>query len=132
MDKITSGNIEMTWEAKNRLAVLRFKSETPATGKDARLLVDAFKSWIGKEGKPFALLGDGDKLTSLDAEYRSIWAAFLRQHRGDCSIAFFNMNPLIRVAADMFRLGAGLNIRAFGQGQEEQARAWLRDQGIGA
>ena len=131
MEKATSRGITLTWDPETRLAILRFEHETQATGQDARVLVDAFRGWIGTMGEPFALLGDGDKLSGLDAEYRNIWANFLMENRDRLYTAFFNMNPIIRIAADMFRVGTGLNIKAFGA-QEESARAWLREQGIPA
>ena len=128
MDKITSGTIEMTWDSESRLAHMRFEVETHATGKDAVVLVDALTRWIGTDNKPFGLLGDGGKLAGLDAEYRSAWRKFFQQHREDSYIAFFNMGPIIRIAADMFRVGTGLRLKAFAD--EGEARAWLRRMGI--
>jgi hypothetical protein len=128
MDKITSGTIEMTWDSESRLALIRFESETRATGKDAVVLVNALTRWIGMDRKPFALLGDGGKLAGVDAEYRSVWGKFFQQHREDAYIAFFNMGPIIRIAAEMFGVGTGLKLKAFAD--EAQARAWLRRMGI--
>jgi hypothetical protein len=86
--------------------------------------------WIGPERKPFALLGDGARLRGVDAAYRSAWGKFLLQHREDSYVAFFNMNALIRVAAEMFGIGARLRLKTFGD--EAAARAWLRGVGISA
>jgi hypothetical protein len=130
VETVTSGAIQMTWEAGPRLAVIRFERETQATGEDARMMVEALTRWIGTDGKPFGLLGDGGRLSGLDAEYRSRWGSFLRQHRADCFTAFFNMNPVVRIAAEMFRLGTGLRLKAFAT--EPEARAWLREMGIPA
>jgi hypothetical protein len=130
MDKVTSGPIEMTWSPDSRLAVIHFERETSATGRDAAVLVDALTRWIGTDGKPFALLGDGDRLSGLDAEYRSVWGSFFGQHRQDAFIAFFNMGPIIRIAAEMFRIGARLRLKAFAN--EDEARGWLREMGIPA
>ncbi len=130
MDKIISGNIEMTWDSGSRLACIRFESETRATGKDAVVLVDALTRWIGTDHKPFGLLGDGGRLAGVDAEYRSVWGKFFRQHRDDSYIAFFNMGPIIRIAAEMFGIGMGLRLKAFAD--EAQARSWLREMGIAA
>jgi hypothetical protein len=130
MDKITSGTIEMTWDSESRLALLRFERETRATGKDAVVLVNALTRWIGTDRKPFGLLGDGGRLGGVDAEYRSVWGKFFRQHRDDSYIAFFDMGPIIRIAAEMFGIGAGLRLKAFAD--EAQARAWLREMGIAA
>lgn len=129
-DNITSGAIEMTWDSESRLAVLRFERDTRATGKDAVVLVDALTHWIGTDRKPFALLGDGGRLGGVDAEYRSVWGKFFRQHRQDSRIAFFNMSPLIRIAAEMFRIGTGVRMKAFAD--EESARSWLREMDVAA
>src|SRR3990172_2293760 len=130
MEIITNGAAQMTWDPDTRLAVLRFQSEARLTGKNAQDLVDAFSIWSGTEGKPFALLGDGGKLTGIDAEYRQVWSKFFATHRRDSFIAFFNMSPIIRVAAEMFRLGTGTKLKAFAD--EAGARAWLRTQGFPA
>lgn len=120
----------MMWDPELRLATLRFQSETHATGDDAEILVGVLTRWIGTTSGPFGLLGDGDGLAGLDAEYRSVWGGFLREHRDDARLAFFNMGPIIRIAAEMFRLGTGLQLKAFAS--EEDARAWLRKVGIPA
>lgn len=130
MDKVTAGAIEMTWDSESRLALLRFERETRGTGKDAEKLIEALARWIGTDGKPFALLGDGSKLAGVDAAYRSLWGKFLLQHRKDCCIVFFNMSPVIRVAAEMFRIGTGLRLKVVAR--EEEARSWLRGMGIAA
>jgi hypothetical protein len=130
LESITTGTIKMTWDPEARLAVIGFERETHATGRDARVLVETLTGWIGAERKPFGLLGDGGRLSGLDAEYRSVWGTFLRQHRDDCRTAFFNMNPVIRIAAEMFRIGTGLRLKAFAH--ETEARAWLRETGIRA
>lgn len=127
---VTSGAIEMTWDPEARLAVIRFARKTQATGRDARVLVDSLTEWIGTEGRPFGLLGDGANLAGLDAEYRSVWGRFFREHRDESATAFFNMGPIVRVAAEMFRIGTGLPLKAFAD--EEDARAWLRQRGIPA
>lgn len=130
MERVTTGPIEMTWDPESRLAEIRFERDTQATGKDAIVLVDALAGWIGTQGRPFGLLGNGGKLSGLDAEYRSVWGRFLRQHRDDSFTAFFNMNAAVRIAAEMFRLGTGLRLKAFAD--ERDARAWLRENGIPA
>lgn len=130
MEKITSGSIEMTWDCKSRLAVIRFDSHTRATGKDAAVLVDALTHRIGTDRKPFALMGDGGRLGAVDAGYRSVWGKFFREHRDDAYVAFYNMSVVIRIAAEMFGVGTGLRLQTFAN--EHQARAWLRTMGIDA
>jgi hypothetical protein len=92
--------------------------------------VSALGSWVGADPAPFGLLGDGHGLRSLDAEYRSLWGRFLRRQSERCFVAFFHMGPVVRIAADMFRIGTGLQMKAFAD--EEPARAWLREKGIDA
>lgn len=130
MESVTSGTIQMTWDPDARLASIGFARETQATGKDAVVLVDALTGWIGTGRKPFGLLGDGGKLSGLDAEYRSLMGGFFRQHRDHVYLAFFNMNAIVRIAAEMFRIGTRLRLKAFAQ--EAEARAWLRENGIRA
>jgi hypothetical protein len=130
VEKVTVGSAEMTWDPDARLAVLGFARETTTTGPDAVALVDALSRWIGTEGQPFGLLGDGGRLRGVNAEYRSVWSKFLRDHREDSHAAFFNMSAIVRIAAEMFRIGTGLKLKAFAT--EEEARAWLRGAGIGA
>ncbi|MGH2491911.1 MAG: STAS/SEC14 domain-containing protein [Candidatus Limnocylindria bacterium] len=130
MLNVTGDTYEMTWDRASRLATLRFSADTRATGHDAATLIDALTTWIADDPRPFALLGDGGRLKGVDAEYRSRWNRFLRQHKDRCFIAFFNMGALIRIAAEMFRIGSGLQLKAFAD--EESARAWLRGVGIAA
>ena len=130
MDKVTSGSIELTWDPESRLAIIRFESETRATGEDAQVLVNALTRWIGTDHKPFGLMGDGGKLAGVDAGYRSVWGKFFQKNRNDSYVAFFNMNPIIRIAAEMFGIGIGLRLKAFAE--ETQARSWLREMGIAA
>lgn len=120
----------MTWDPEARLAVIRFERETHGSGRDAQVLVTAFEAWIGAESQPFGLLGDGGKLSSMDADFRAVWSNFLRRHRDDCYVAFFNQGPVVRISAEMFRIGTGLRLKSFAR--EEQARAWLREMGISA
>lgn len=128
-NRVKLGTIELAWDPEVRLAVLRFERETRATGRDGVALVAAMDRWVGT-GKPFGLLGDGGRLSGVDAEYRSVWGRFLRQHRDCCYLAFFNMGTVIRVAAEMFRVGTGLQVKAFAD--EGEARSWLRKMGIDA
>lgn len=98
--------------------------------RDAEVLVDVLTRWIGTDGKSFGRLGDEGKLGSGDAEYRSVWGKFFRQYREDSYIAFFNMNPIIRIAAVTFGLGMGLRLKAFAH--EQEPRSWLPEKGIPA
>lgn len=120
----------MTWDPQTRLAVIRFGRDTHAAGRDAQALVSALEGWVGEVSKPFGLLGDGGRLSSMDADFRALWSSFLRKHRNDCYVSFFNQNAIVRISAEMFRLGTGLRLKSFAR--EEEARSWLREMGIPA
>ena len=61
---------------------------------------------------------------------RAAWADFFRLHRRGLHAAFYSMSPLNIVAAEMFRIGSGMQMRSFAA--EPKARAWLRKQGYPA
>lgn len=128
--KVTLGDMVMTWDAEARLAVISFERPVDATGQEASALVEALTNWLGFEDEPFGLLSDGEKLRSVDAQYRAVWGGFFSHHRRIARVAFYNMGPVIRIAAEMFGIGTRLQLKAFAK--EEEARAWLRKMGIKA
>lgn len=132
MSKVTHDTVELTWDAAARIAAMRFVSPTRSTGEQASVLVRAVTGWLNAEPdrKPFALLADAAGLDSMDAGWRAIWGKFFRERRDHAFIAVFHMRPLIRVGADMFRLGTGVQLEGFDR--EGDARAWLRACGIAA
>lgn len=120
----------LCWDAEARLAILSFKPDARATGEDAAALVEALAGWIGTDHQPFGFLGDGRRVLSVDAGFRAVWSTFFRQHRADSHAALFGMSPVIRITAEMFRLGTGAPLKAFAD--EAAARAWLRAAGVRA
>lgn len=130
MERVAIRTIRLTWDPEARLAHITFTAPTQARGEDARTLVDALTKLVGTEGKPFGLLGDGGKLAKLDAEFRATWSRFFKAHREEVHVAFYDQSPIIRVSADMFRLGTGVDLKSFAT--EAEARTWLRRRGIPA
>lgn len=128
MDRVTVRTITMTWDPESRLAHIFFTAPTQATGEDAKALVAVIERWVGPDGEPFGLLGDGGKLGAISAEYRATWGRFFKAHRERGHLAFYNMNAAVRVAAEMFRLGTGVDMKAFAT--EQEARAWFKGKGI--
>jgi hypothetical protein len=127
MDQIRSGSIVITWDAQRRLAVLSYEAPVSATGKDGRPLLEALTRWVGDEGKPFYLLNDCGPLIQMDTEYRAGWWAFYRPHRDRAWCALYNLSPVIRIVAEMFRVATGLRIGIFRT--EAEARSWLLEKG---
>jgi hypothetical protein len=129
MRQVESGGIELTWDPAARLCVMR-QPEVRATGPHAEHLVAALTGWIGASGEPFALLVDVDRGAAVDAGWRSAWSGVFRQHRDHSFIAIFKMGPLVRIAAEMFRVATGVRLKTFAD--ERSARLWLREMGIPA
>ena len=120
--------MEIAWHSESRVASIRYAPDTNLTGKEARVLIDALGGWIGDAPEPFAILADATGVRGADAEYRAMTTAFYRQHRERIYIALMNIGPLIRVLAELFRVGSGLPVKAFAG--EAEARLWLRSNGI--
>ena len=129
-DTVTSGSMELTLYPEWRLVVLRFVTDISLMGTHGVALVDALKSVTGASGERFALLADCKGAYATDADYRAATGNFFRDHRDAARIALFNLGPIIRVVAEMFRVGIGLHLKTFAD--EAAARAWLQAQGIRA
>ena len=127
---VRDGAVELSWDPTTRVAAMRFDRPTTSTGENASVLVRAMTEWVGDNREPFALLADAARLDGMDAGWRSIWGKFFRERRDRAWIAVFHMGPLIRVAAEMFRLGTRVQLKGFAH--ETEARAWLRKNAIAA
>ena len=127
---IAVASMELTWHPTSRIAVVRFTSDVSLTGLHGNAIADALGKWAGPTDAPFALLADAARVTGTDADYRAATGRFFGAHRDTARIAVFNMSPLIRVVAEMFRVGIRLQMRTFAD--EAAARGWLRSQGIAA
>ena len=127
---VTAGAMEITWHAESRLAVARFTSEVSLTGQHGTAMADALGRWIGTSVEPFALLADAERVTGTNGDYRAATGRFFGDHREAARIALIHLGPVIRVVAEMFRIGIRLQLKTFAD--EAAARAWLRTQGIAA
>jgi hypothetical protein len=123
-------SMEIALRPESRLVEIRFAPKTSLTGQHGAAMVDALKSVMGAQGERFALFADAKGVSGTDADYRAVTGGFFGQHRDTARIALINLGPIIRVVAEMFRVGIRLQMRTFDD--EAAARAWLRTQGIGA
>lgn len=128
-DKGVSKTMEIALRPESRLVELRFAPNTSLTGQHGAAIVDALKSVMGTQGDRFALFADAKGVSGTDADYRAVTGQFFGQHRDTARIALINLGPIIRVVAEMFRVGIHLQMRTFDD--ETAARDWLRAQGIG-
>jgi hypothetical protein len=129
-DKGVSESMEIALHPESRLVELRFAPKTSLTHQHGAAIVDALKSVMGTQGERFALFADAKGVSGTDADYRAVTGEFFGRHRDTARIALINLGPIIRVVAEMFRVGIRLQMKTFGD--EAAARAWLRTQGIGA
>ena len=123
-------SMEIALHPESCLVELRFAPDTTLTGPHGAAIVEALKSVMGAPGERFGLLADARGVARTDADYRAVTGGFFGQHRDVARIALINLGPIIRVVAEMLRVGIRLQMRTFGD--EAAARAWLRAQGIGA
>lgn len=123
-----AGPLELTLLPESHLVVLRFTAEVTLTGAHGRAIVDALEG-VRTDGKRFGLFADTKGVRGTDGDYRAVTGKFFGQHRDTARIALINLGPIIRVVAEMFRVGIGIQMRTFAD--EAAARAWLRTEGIG-
>lgn len=127
---VTSGSMEIRWQAESRLALMAFAADTKLSGPDGVIMVDALTSWAGAGGEPFAMLVDAARLNGTDAAYRATTTPFFTNHRKDVFVAVWSVGAVVGIIIDMFRLASGMQIQTFAD--EGAARAWLRKNGIRA
>jgi hypothetical protein len=125
-----SASMDISWDHETRVATVRCARGSTLTGEDGATLVEALAGWIGPGPEPFALLAFTGGVRGTDAQYRARARVFFSAHREHAFIAAVEMGPVIRVIAEMFRMGTGLQLKGFAH--ETEARAWLRGHGIRA
>lgn len=119
--------LELCWDPSTRLGFIRQSSD--ANGTEARRLIAELNGRIGNDGQPFGVLVDATAVRTTNAEWRGEWSVFFRAHRGDCFLSIFGANAVIRVVIELFAVGTRIRMKA--HEQEEAARAWLTENGIG-
>jgi hypothetical protein len=128
MQKFALDSVEMTWNPDVRIGTVHFGSGAKPSHRDGTLLVEAMTRWIGTDLKPFAILGDGEKIIGGEPGYRSVMAGFFHSQREKAYLALYNLSPELKVASQMFATGTGMRFGAFSS--EGEARAWLRSAGF--
>src|SRR5882672_3187533 len=113
-DTGVSASMEIALHPESRLVEIRFAPNTSLTGKHADAIVDALKSVMGAHGERFALFADAKGVAGTDADYRAVTGGFFGQHRDTVRIALINLGPIIRIVAEMFRVGIRLQLKTFG------------------
>ncbi len=124
---IKAGAFDITWDPASRVATLTCAPGTSLGGADGVALVAALKTWVDGDTAPYAVLVDAAGIGRTEPELRAVVRAFFTAHRARLRIALYNLTPLLRVTAEMFRIGARVNLRPFAT--ESDARSWLRENG---
>jgi hypothetical protein len=128
--QVAAGALKLGWDEHSRIATAHFVPDSSLGATEATALVQALSGWIGNDGRPFALFADTKGVRGTYAEYRSKAHQFFKQHRNQAYIAVTNMSPGIRIVADMFRIGTGIQLKGFADAAG--ARQWLRTKGLAA
>jgi hypothetical protein len=128
-DVVENVSTKIHWNPRSRIALVRYAVGASLVGTDGPFLVEALTGWIGASGESFGVLADGAGLRGTNAEYRASVSRFFRQHRNAANIALINLGPVIQIVVDMFRVGTGVQLKAFPD--EGAARSWLRTKGVG-
>ena len=124
---IKAGAFDITWDPESRIATMTCPPGTSLGEADGVAMVAALKTWVGGDTAPYAVLLDGAGIGRTDPELRAVVRAFFTTHRERLRIALYNLAPILKVTAEMFRIGARVNLRTFAT--ESDARSWLREIG---
>ena len=127
---IKSASFDLAWHPAARVVTMTTAPGVTLTAEDGVVLVSALEGWVGADTKPFALLVDAAGVLKAGPEFRATAFEFFAKNRDRAFIAPYNLGPLVRVTAEMFRVGARVRLKAFAD--EAGARAWLRENGIDA
>lgn len=125
-----SASMKFAWEPASRVVTVWCKPAATLTGDDGRVLVEALTRWVRDDDRPFALLVDVEGVAGTNAAYRATARPFFVANRERVFVAVLHMGRVVRVIAEMFRVGTGIQLKGFDD--EVSARAWLRSRGIAA
>jgi hypothetical protein len=123
-------SIKIAVRRESRLVEVSFAPNTRLTRQHGTAIVEALAEVTRDGRETFGLFADAAGVAATDADYRAVTGDFFSQHRATARIALINLGPIIRIVAEMFRVGIRLQMRTFDD--EPAARAWLRKEGIGA
>ncbi len=127
---ISRDGVALAWDPDARLARLWFTAAAHLGGGHAAIVVEGLASFVGDAPQPYGVLIDGAGVLGADAEYRAKCRRFFSTHRENVHLAAYHLGPIVRVTVDMFRVGTGVQIKAFAD--EAAARSWLREHGTRA
>lgn len=132
-DRVETSGIEFVWSASERIARMEFlRPDSFGTGNDARILISALQRWSGDDERPFAMLVDASRTSSVDAEFRAAFFEFFDSERERGRAAWFDARPHIQAIVTMFI--TAMQSRGPFHGRmfdtEDEARAWLRSEGV--
>lgn len=126
--------IELTWWPSDRLARMAFSedNQTP-DGADARIVSAQLEQWVAG-GEPWGFLVDCSSIETAQAGWRNLFSKFFNEHRVASRIAWYGASPHMQVVIRMFATGLRASGPLIGEpfATEDEARAFLREQGIPA
>lgn len=136
MNSIVVSDVEVTWDPDSRLmSWCCLKDEVQGKPDAAVSIADAMEKWLGDSEEPWGVLFDCKGLSSVDAQWRKTHWRYFRDSKARVYAAWYRPNPLISAIGFMFTVAvkrAGGNFEGCGFKTEEEARLWLRKNGIRA
>jgi len=115
--------MKLVWHPDQRLCELLPYPDSVLDGATAAAVAHAMDGFLGAQRLPFLILAEASNVRAMDAGYRAEMGRFLRARRDHSRLAFYGASAIIRVGADMFRVGTGMQMKGFAK--EAEARQWL-------
>jgi fructosamine-3-kinase len=123
---VAAGPARLSWDAEERLGVLRFVEQGVGGAAEAERLTASLRAWLDEdEPARYGFLVDCAEIVDADAGWRTTWGEFFQRERTRAVIGWFNANPRIRLVIIMFRKGTGVTGEAFAT--ESEARAYVTE-----
>jgi len=128
---VANDHIELRWDPATGLVEMRFTAAgRMTTSEDAAWLLRQTEHFATGRVGPIGFLVDCRGLERTDPGWRATLADSFRDPALRFYVAWFNTSRLIRVTVEMFDVATpGIEGKDFVS--ETDARAWLRERGIG-
>jgi hypothetical protein len=130
LERVKTASLDMTWDPATRVCVARVTPGAELGREDGETLCGAVERWVSDDPTRFAVLADGGGGHQTDRYYRAKLSRYFRKRIDIAHVAFCGLGPVLSVIVEMLRVATGMKLRVFKS--EEEARAWLREQGFSA
>ena len=123
--------IELIWQPECNLALMRFVEPlAKGTAAHAQAFVEQLDRWTVGKTHRYGVLVDCSHIQDTDPGWRTLLHDYYRHHDMEVFVAWYNLNPVGRLMAEMFVVGSK-TIEGKLFSDESEARRWLKTHGIG-